>query len=297
MQSEWTFFSVDVELTNICGENCRMCPRERLRRPIGFMSEEVFERVLALAHRFSSRITFSGFGNPTLHPRWGEYLDLVRAAGLPAGLVLHPGTLDGETLEELRQHPPSHMEISFPSIDPQWFARLCPNSEFVTALQRVEMLHRLNLAPMVCVGLEMPGRPESAKEYRDFWKKRGIRSRIFPCHSRGGHLQDRDLLRAKPVHCMSCGLLAVHGFIAWNGEVLACCHDLDGTTRFGSVVDDSPEDIASRKAALAVDPPWQQCPRCDEFRKGWLLPTGPCPDSPEARGRYLAGLTKSAGHT
>lgn len=295
MESEWTFFSVDVELTNICGENCRMCPRKSLRRPTGFMSEEVFERVLALAARFSSRITFSGFGNPALHPRWGECIDRVRAAGLPAGLVLHPGALDGETLDGLRHHPPSHVEISFPSIDPQWFARLCPNSELVSAVRRVETLRLLNVAPLVCVGLEMPGRPDSAKEYRDFWKKRGIRSRIFPCHSRGGHLHDRDLLRAKPVHCLGCGLLAVHGFIAWNGEVLACCHDLDGTTRFGSVVDDSPEELAGRKAGHATDLPWEMCRNCDEFRKGWSVPTGPCPQSPGERGRYLAGLTKKGG--
>jgi hypothetical protein len=295
VESEWAFFSVDVELTNVCGENCRMCPRESLRRPSGFMAEEVFERVLALAARFSSRITFSGFGNPALHPRWGECINRVRAAALPAGLVLHPGALDGETLSGLRRHPPTHVEISFPSTDPRWFARLCPNSEFVSAVERVETLRQLNVAPLVCVGLEMPGRPDSAKEYRDFWKRRGIRSRIFPCHSRGGHLSDRDLLRAKPVHCLSCGLLAAHGFIAWNGEVLACCHDLNGTTRFGSVVDDSPEDLAGRKAGHARDLPWEMCRNCDEFRKGWPLPTGPCPQSSGERGRYLAGLTKKGG--
>ena len=292
VDAEWSFFSLDVELTNHCRENCRMCPREGLTRPQGVMVEEVFVRVLALAARFASRITFSGFGNPLLHPRWGEYLDRVRAAGLPAGLVLHPGALDEEAILGLRQHPPSHLEISFPSVDSETFSHLCPKSDYDTALARVEALHQYEIAPMVVVGLAMPGSQHSMKQYRAFWRERGIRSRVFACHSRGGHLRDRQLLSAKPVKALSCGLLGLHGFIAWNGEVLACCHDLDGSTSFGSVLCDPPEELARRKANHASAPPWEICRTCDEFRKGWPLPAGPCPQDPGERGRYLAGIVK-----
>ena len=291
MGPEWSFFSLDVELTNHCRENCLMCPRHGLSRPQGVMGEEVFARVLALAKRFVSRVTFSGFGNPLLHPHWGEYLDRVRAAGLPAGMVLHAGALDDAAIAGLQAHPPSHLEISFPSVDPRQFARLCPNSDYHLALERVEALHRCQVAPLVMVGLATPGSPDSGKTYRAFWRERGLRGRVFPCHSRGGHLRQRGLLTAKPVASLSCGLLGLHGFIAWNGEVLACCHDLGGLTAFGSVLRDAPEELARRKASHAAAPPWEMCRSCDEFRKAWPLPTGPCPQDPGERGRYLAALT------
>ncbi|MFH0780928.1 MAG: radical SAM/SPASM domain-containing protein [Pseudomonadota bacterium] len=292
MDCEWTFFSVDVELTNRCTENCAMCPRHRLTRPQGMMSEEVFARVLSLAERFASRVTFSGFGNPLFHPKWRDCVDRVRAVGLPAGLVLHPSVLTMETLQMLQEHPPSHLEVSFPSVDPGYFSVLCPNMGFHQALDRVMELRRLDVAPLVCVGLETPNSPESPATYRRFWKGRSVRSRVFPCHSRGGFLTDRQLLLARQAASVSCGLLAIHGFITWNGEVLACCHDLCGETRIGNVMRDEPLEIARLKWRYAADPPWRLCRSCDEFRKAWPLPSGPCPRDLSERGRCLARVTR-----
>jgi Iron-sulfur cluster-binding domain len=192
----------------------------------------------------------------------------------------------------LREHPPSHLEVSFPSVDPGYFSALCPNTGFQQALDRVVNLRQLDVAPLVCIGLETPGSPESSASYRRFWKERGIRSRVFPCHSRGGSLTDRQLLRARRTVSGSCGLLAIHGFIAWNGEVLACCHDLCGETRIGNVMDGEPEEIARSKGHYAADPPWRLCRSCDEFRKAWPLPDGPCPQDTVKRGLCLARVTR-----
>jgi hypothetical protein len=292
MDCEWTFFSVDLELTNMCGENCAMCPRHRLARPQGQMSPEVFSRVLAGLVRFGSRVTFSGFGNPTLHPSWNKCIHAVRSAGLPAGLVLHPSALTPEVMRRLQEHPPSHLEVSFPTTDPQLYATLCPHGDFHEAVKRVEQLRRLDIAPMVCIGLQMGRLSESAAEYHAFWKARGVRTRIFPCHSRGGNLKNQELLQAKPVVSPSCGLLAIHAFVAWNGDVLACCHDLSGQTLIGNLATDGPLTIARKKAACAVTPPWQLCRDCDEFRKAWPLPDSDCPTEPKERGRCLARITK-----
>ena len=84
MDFKWTFLSADVELTNICAENCAMCPRKSLRRPQGFMSLEIFSRLLEVLVHFQSRVNFSGFGNPTLHPFWADCVKRVRAVFLPA---------------------------------------------------------------------------------------------------------------------------------------------------------------------------------------------------------------------
>jgi hypothetical protein len=291
VECEWSFLSVDLELTNRCRENCAMCPRQSLIRPQGDMTEEVFSRVLAALVRFGSRVTFSGFGNPTLHPRWAECLTAVRAAGLPAGMVLHPSALTPEIVRQLQEHPPSHLEISFPTVDPVLFARLCPQADFAVAVARVVHLRRLHLAPMVCVGLATAHPAMSAAAYRHFWKQHGLRSRFFPCHSRGGHLQDRQLVQARPVRLPSCGLLAVHAFVAWNGDLLACCHDLSGVTRIGNLAVDDAHHLAREKVRLASKPPWPPCRDCDEFRKGWPLPAGECPADPVERGRRLAALT------
>jgi hypothetical protein len=291
---DWSFLSADVELTNRCSEHCAMCPRDRLQRPHGAMSQEVFSRVLEVLTQYGSRITFSGFGNPTLHPSWTNCIEQARAAGLPAGLVLHPSTLSPEVIALLAGHPPSHLEISFPSVDVALFSRLCPQSDFALAVQQVVQLRRLDIAPLVCVGLQTSGNAQSAKQYRAFWRDYGISTRFFPCHSRGGHLQDRSLVFAKPTRSRSCGLLAIHAFVAWNGDLLACCHDLTGETRIGNLCNDNPANLAEHKARFAAEgPPWKVCRSCDEFRKSWPLPEGDCPRDPAERGRRLAKLVRS----
>jgi len=45
MPADWTFVSVDMELTNRCGSGCLMCPRDSITRPKGMMSEDVFKTV------------------------------------------------------------------------------------------------------------------------------------------------------------------------------------------------------------------------------------------------------------
>ncbi len=55
--SDWSFVSVDMELTNQCGSECRMCPREFITRPKGMMSEDVFN--IGNMEFYSSSITSS----------------------------------------------------------------------------------------------------------------------------------------------------------------------------------------------------------------------------------------------
>ncbi|MHC4320816.1 MAG: hypothetical protein ACYST3_00895 [Planctomycetota bacterium] len=43
MPSDWSFVSVDMEITNQCSVECLMCPRGDITRPKGMMSEEVFK--------------------------------------------------------------------------------------------------------------------------------------------------------------------------------------------------------------------------------------------------------------
>ncbi len=64
MPSDWSFVSVDVELTNLCGSECLMCPRDGITRPKGMMSEDVFMTVSDQLIKEGSLITFSGMGDP-----------------------------------------------------------------------------------------------------------------------------------------------------------------------------------------------------------------------------------------
>lgn len=68
---------LDIELTNCCNINCNMCPVGTgiMKRPKGFMSDEVFARVLEDIKKYKIQgVRFIRWGEPTLYKKflkWG----------------------------------------------------------------------------------------------------------------------------------------------------------------------------------------------------------------------------------
>src|SRR5262245_17207747 len=73
---------VSVELTNHCNLRCPYCTNPTTLRPRGVMGEKIFRRLLdevALGRIYS--VAICGNGEPTLHPRFSEYVSqLSRSA-------------------------------------------------------------------------------------------------------------------------------------------------------------------------------------------------------------------------
>ncbi len=90
MPSDWSFVSVDMELTNQCDTNCLMCPRSTLTRPKGIMSESTFKTISEKLLRERSLVTFSGMGDPLSHPRVFDWVHTIRQKGGDVGIVVNP---------------------------------------------------------------------------------------------------------------------------------------------------------------------------------------------------------------
>jgi MoaA/NifB/PqqE/SkfB family radical SAM enzyme len=67
--------TVSLELTNFCNLACAYCSNPTTARPRGMMSEATFSRLLDEARRSRIfRVLIVGNGEPTLHPRFAEYV-------------------------------------------------------------------------------------------------------------------------------------------------------------------------------------------------------------------------------
>ena len=67
---------LDVELTNCCNIRCNMCPvgSGTMKRPKGFMSEEVFTRIVENIKKYPIQgIRFIRWGEPMLHPNFFDW--------------------------------------------------------------------------------------------------------------------------------------------------------------------------------------------------------------------------------
>ncbi|MDR4503968.1 MAG: radical SAM protein [Candidatus Scalindua sp.] len=302
MVSEWPFVSVDMELTNKCMCDCLMCPREAISRPAGFMTEETFKTISDKLVKEGSLITFSGMGDPLLHPDIFDWIGTLRLSGADIGVVVNPASLTSHNSRKLVNASPNSITLSFPSIQERVFERLCPNVSFSDALKRAAKLIGLARGN---VGLRIKGiltdrnRGET-DQYVSFWKCLGVPSSMVACHGRGGKLKKPDIYNPKPFESESerCGLISFHTFVSWEGEVLACCHDLTGSTRIGSLITEEVHAIGERKESLHKmgSRPFFLCRTCDEPLRHCVLPQGLPPSGKRERNRFFRNVLRCPGN-
>jgi len=300
MPCDWSFVSVDMELTNQCSSECLMCPRNSISRSKGFMQEDKFKIVSEKLIKEGSLITFSGMGDPLLHPKVFDYIYYIRRRGGDVGIVANPASLSVNNSQKLMEVRPNSVTLSFPSIKKNVFEKLCPNINFNEALKRVKQLIGLAQGK---VGVRMTGiiteiNRDEPDEYVRFWKELGIPSNMIVCHGRGGNLKAPDIYNPDHIENGSdkCGLFHFHTFITWEGEALACCHDLTGATMFGNLVNDDVFAIAERKQEISRNSmTFPICRQCDEPLRQFFLPNVPPPINRKGRIRFFRDINKHMG--
>jgi Radical SAM superfamily/Iron-sulfur cluster-binding domain len=293
MPSDWAFVSIDMELTNRCSTDCLMCPRDAITRPKGMMSECVFKAVSEKLVCEGSLITFSGMGDPLSHPKVFEWIFGIHEKDGDVGIVINPATLNKNISQKLIEARPNSITLSFPSIRKNVFERLCPKVSYDNALKRtleLIVLARGNVGLRV-TGIITDINSGELEEYVGFWNRLGVGSSMTVCHGRGGNLRAPGIYELQSIGLESgrCSLFQFHTFVTWEGEVLACCHDLTGATRIGSLVNDDVRIIAERKRkALKDSMPFPVCGQCDEPLRQCPTPQGLPPEGRKERNRFFS---------
>ncbi|MBF0409656.1 MAG: radical SAM protein [Candidatus Riflebacteria bacterium] len=291
---EWPLFSVDLEISLLCDNSCIFCPREKILRPSGLMKSGDFSIIADKLISVPSRIALSGMGNPLLNPNWHDFIKTYREMGGKIGIVIPAASVNDEIAEKLLYSRASFVEISFPTLQKELFEKLLPGASFEKCLEAIKNLRKaLSKTSIAIVGLKTRMNEDEEPEFKLFWKEEGFQPRFFSCHTRGGNLEDRDLIFTESSSSNLCGLTCAHTFIDWQGNVLICCHDLIGNTRLANILEDPVEKILQIKGAFFEKlPPYAICRTCDEPARFRPIPAGKLPESSNARNRFLKNWPK-----
>jgi hypothetical protein len=261
------------------------------------MSECVFNAVSEKLIGEGSLITFSGMGDPLSHPNVFEWIYEIRRKGGDVRIVINPASLNKNISQRLIEARPNSITLSFPSIRKKVFERLCPKVSYDHALKRT--LELIDIA-RGNVGLRVTGiitdiNSGEQGEYVSFWRERGVGSSMTVCHGRGGNLRAPGIYELQSFGLESgiCSLFQFHTFVTWEGEVLACCHDLTGATRIGSLANDDVLFIAERKRKVLKDSmPFSVCGQCDEPLRQCPTPQGLPPEGRKERNRFFSSASQ-----
>lgn len=262
--SSWKFPEiVDVELTNNCNLNCKMCARQNMSRVKGFMSKEIFETLALECVQNNAGIRLIGWGEPFLHPKILDFCQYVKTIS-----IIHPKTLkesfsplhittNGQLImksdmEALVGMGLDSITFSMQGATKEGYEQMRVNSDYEKLKENILQLVKIRgdkEKPFIQVSSTMTFETkDEIGKFQDYWEK------IVDAVSIG-KTQPLEHNKAEYVYYRPCTEVWHKLTVKWDGQVSACCNDTDNMLVVGAVRQNSLYDI------------WNKNPILDAIRK------------------------------
>lgn len=248
----------EVEPTNACPYRCYMCPRGRgdMKRPVGFMSLELFKKIVNQIPPSQRMLRLHHFGEPVLHPELPDFIRFTRSAGLIPALSLNPSSLDEDIIDKMIDSGIGIVCFSLDSLDSERLYKIRGVKKSVDyCLKMIDYFiknSRLSSEPVFKI-IQMVSLSANRDEQESFLslKERYPEEDVYIYVSGNYGFGDIELIKQTDEQGVQ-GILSFESVcsapfddivILWNGDVVLCCYDYDGFNIIGNVNDNTIEEI------------------------------------------------------
>ncbi|MBI5033452.1 MAG: radical SAM protein [Chloroflexi bacterium] len=251
-------FHIEIEATNECNTRCLHCPHESITRPYGKMEWRTFQTVMDKAFAFNVNdvsVEFAGMGEPLLNPNIYRFIEYI-SDRTPISLTTNASALTPQNTARLIDAGLDRLTISFNGTDQATYELMMGGLSFERAAgylrTAVEMSKgkRMKVAANISVSKQTQ---THLPEIRQYLQGVGVDTIFFSkCHNRGTYLNDSRICTTPlpPVNDSRCDIFENTLFVAWNGDVLSCCHDLSGENKIANLLTDELAPIMQKKQAI-----------------------------------------------
>jgi len=266
----------NIETTNACNLNCKMCPRKDSNRPVGYMSFDLFKKIIDEAKKYSP-IAFSLHkdGEPLLHPDLFQMIDYIKKSN-PKNIVYlttNGVLLDEKKSRKILESGVDRFNVSIGAAKKETFKKI----KGVDALEKVEentrrfielkKQERYKTETRVQI-IKMKETIDEVDEFKNKWKKYPVQIHIWDFLNWGGAIKNElDLGKTKKRY--PCYALWFSPAINWDGRVSLCCIDWDNKLIIGNVNNQSLSKIwqgekLKEYRKLHLQGKYNQIPVCDK---------------------------------
>lgn len=246
-------YQIYIEVTNNCNLNCSMCARQKMTRPKGVMSYELFKKIIdeVAQIRPVSYLHIYGIGDPQMDP--GILKKVEYSCGIKQ---LHNqlfGTngsllLKNDMYKKLVDLNISEISIDLDGFSKNSYEKIRVGGDFEGIIKTIQVVStyicqvasktRLNLIYQV-----IPEVNEHEVESFITWcEKNGYEYKLVNLHSWAGlrkeYLKNAAISRTSPCRGQWDGMM-----VYWNGDVGTCFQDANGYQIFGNVEKQSIREI------------------------------------------------------
>lgn len=231
---------LDVEATNRCNIHCRICPRQEMERPVGLMTQDTFEALRSRVEASSlKRIIFSGFGEPLLHPLLPQYISRLKAV-FPGVIQVNTNAalLSRDLARDLVASGLDNLNVSYNGPGREEYETVMRGMRFETLKENIAgflQARGKRAKPRLSLQSSMPEAIKTKRRLKRIASAVNVeRVKIYGFNNRAGNLESVRQSQGIPLlDRFCCSVL----FVAWNGTLYPCSHDIKGRQPLGHVLD------------------------------------------------------------
>ena len=245
---------VSIEPTNACNYRCSFCPQSNPAHheqvPRGLMKladlDMILDKITAAGAAWNRTISFTHDGEPLLHPEFPEFIRKANARGLRPRFSSNGSRLTPDKADLLEAAGYFRASIDFSGSEEIFEKHRGKTGHWELVRSNIAyLIERSNANPSVCLEVtEMCGiqAPDDARTLLDRLRSvlpeptsKRVQFNIRVFHNAAGTVQLGH--STKKQQYKRCPYPWVSFVIAWNGDVHACCRDLEGKTRLGNMLE------------------------------------------------------------
>ena len=91
----------NLESTNICPMDCKMCPRRNMTRNLGYMKFPLFKQIIDQTKGYTNILWLDHFGDPLFNPQLKKMVSYAKTIGIETRISTNPTSLSEKRVKEL----------------------------------------------------------------------------------------------------------------------------------------------------------------------------------------------------
>lgn len=218
---------VDMELCNVCNFKCKMCPIGQgvVKRKKGFMTGNVFYKILNELAEYKTPVRFIRWGEPTLHPELYHWIKKVKEKGLLCHINTNGFLLDADRICETGL---DSIKFSFQGGNKVEYEIWRGIDYYDELCRKIKFLSTLPNRPFIIAGTTL------TENENNFF--------VIPGADRMWIGRTKDLTR-RPEEYGECPEVFDKLSVNFDGTVSACCSDFDNEMLIGDTEEQTLKEI------------------------------------------------------
>jgi|TARA_B110000503_G_C7075924_1_gene382888 MoaA/NifB/PqqE/SkfB family radical SAM enzyme len=152
-----------------------MCSRVNMERSVGFMTIELFKKIIDESKDYAEIVHFAGgLGDPMLHPKFEQFINYAKINNVKVGLSTNATMLSDKNISKLIKDSPDVMFLSLDGFTKETHEKIRVGSNFEKTIKGVENYLKAKVdnnlqTYVVSQMVYMPINSDEAEQFKKKW--------------------------------------------------------------------------------------------------------------------------------